>query len=285
MMAGERKILILCVLTLCSCLCGRLSAQEADSLVTTYTDEYLDSVQVRKKFKINDYTMIGVHYGVSINNTMFTPPMRHKSFITPGYFGFSVINYGKMFGYMPYFGFRWGFAYGHEGYQFKMDKEDGSVSTIEGATKAVYDVVEMPFLAHMHYDMNHFKMIAELGPYAGYKLRIERSSDISGHLVPEEVAHTFLETDKRWDYGLQGGLGVGFVFDPVELHINATVRYSWSTIYAPNYKSEYYYNYAYPFDVMISAGLYFQLTKRSGKTSKMLRHEAREMVFNPQPEQ
>ena len=69
------------------------------------------------------------------------------------------------------------------------------------------------------------------------------------------------------------------MFDPVEIHINALVRWSWSSLYDPDYASPYYYRYAYPMDGILTVGVHFQLTKRSGKTSQALRQEARAIVY------
>ena len=122
--------------------------------------------------------------------------------------------------------------------------------------------------------------MADVGPYAGYRLNIQRN----GPYVQEDLVNTFLDTDIRFDYGLKGGLGFALVFDPVEFHVNAKVRYSWSRIFQPDYASQYYYRYAYPFDVMVTAGLHFQLSKKTGKTKAMLRKEAYNIVFPPQEE-
>ena len=90
-----------------------------------------------------------------------------------------------------------------------------------------------------------------------------------------------MDWDRRFDYGLTGGLGFGIVFDPVEFHVNANVRYSWGTIYDPDYYNKDFYRFAYPFDVMVTAGLYFQITKRTGKTKGQIKREAYEQVYHP----
>ena len=71
------------------------------------------------------------------------------------------------------------------------------------------------------------------------------------------------------------------MFDPVEIHIGAMLRWSWSSLYQPDYASPYYYRYAYPLDVIATVGVHFQLTKRSGKTTQQLRREAKEIVYGP----
>ena len=74
------------------------------------------------------------------------------------------------------------------------------------------------------------------------------------------------------------------MFDPVEIHFNALLRWSWSSLYAPDYASPYYYRYAYPLDIIASVGVHFQLTKRSGKTTKALRRQAKELVYGSHPD-
>ena len=159
----------------------------------------------------------------------------------------------------------------------KENKDTQTTPDIEGATQAIIDVAELPFMAHMHIDGLHYKVMADLGIYAGYRLGIRRTGDN----VDEAILNSFLETDRRLDYGICGGLGFGLVFDPVEFHINANLRYSWGTIYDPDYVSKDYYRFAYPFDVVVTAGVYFQLTRRTGRNKAQLRREAYQQVYNP----
>ena len=275
-MTGKFKYTLLLLFFISACLC-EAGAREARPLKDTveYTDAYLDTVQVKKKLKINDYALIGFQYGAGMHKMTFTPKMSQESFIIPEYYGVTFTKYGKMFGQYPYFGFQLGVFYGHEGYKFKEDEETGNISHIEGATQAIYDIVEVPFLSHFHVDFNNFKLMANLGPYAGYRLRIERI----GESVKDETRYSFLDTDRRWDYGLQGGAGFALVFAPIEFQVNAMLRYSWGSIYDPDYRSKVSYRFAYPFDIMVTAGIYFQLGKRTGKTSKDLKNEARTIVY------
>lgn len=240
-----------------------------------YSNEYLDTVQVKRKLVINDYVTIGFQYGTGMHRMRFSPTMEQKPFFVPGYYGVSFTKYCKMFGRYPFFGYQLGLFYGHEGYKFKENKETGAISTINGATQAIYDIVEVPFLALFHYDMSYFKLMANVGPYAGYRLKIERF----GEYVTEELKNEFADYERRFDYGVEAGVGFALVFAPVEFQINAMARYSWGTIYDPDYKSADFYRYGYPFDIMLTAGVYFQIGKRTGKTSKVLKNEARKIVY------
>ena len=249
-----------------------------DEKKVTLTDEYLDTVSIKKSSTINDYSMIGVHYGVGLSRVMWNPSQKQDMVFMPYNVGVTFTKYGKMFGYMPYFGFQVGLLYTQEGYQFKYNEERNYTYKIQGAEKAVMDVIEMPLLAHMHFDVWNMKILANIGCYAGYRLSIERFPGKTG-FVNEETAHSFMDTDRRIDYGIKGGVGVGFIFDPFEIHINAMYKHSMGSLYEPDHYSEYYYRYAYPANFILTAGLHFQLTKRTGQTKAELKKQAKEMVY------
>lgn len=281
-----RKILI-AILLVCTAL--ELAAQEkmkvsGDKVMKniaqedSWTDEYLDTLNIKRKLDINDYSMIGIHYGVGLSQVMWNPSQKQDLVFMPYNVGITFTKYGKMFGYMPYFGFQVGLVYTQEGYQFEYNEEKNYTYKIEGAEKAVFDVIELPVMAHMHMDFWNMKVMANIGCYAGYRLSIERFPGKTGY-VNEKLVHSFTDTDRRMDYGLKGGVGFGFVFDPVEIHFQAMYKHSFATLYEPDHYSEYYYRFAYPSNIIISAGLHFQLTKRTGLTKAQIRKQAKEMVY------
>ena len=263
---------------------GRLDSLAAASLdsidlVPPFSDEYLDTVKMKKAKSINDYTMIGVQYGVSLSQMRFNPTKRQGMLILPYNFGITYTRYGKMFGYMPYFGFQTGVLFGQDGYIFKKNKETGDYNeSVDGATKAVYSYAEVPLLAHLHIDVWHLKLIVNLGLYAAYRLEVERE----GERLDPQYANTFYDYDRRFDYGAKAGAGIGLILDPIEFHIQATYRASLGSLYRPNYYSEYYYRFAYPSDILITAGIHIQLTKRTGKTKAALKKEAKALIYNDQ---
>lgn len=289
----KRITIILTVLFGLSCIMTDARERAKDTLNVeiaisdTLTDEFLDSYEIKKKLVLNDYSMIGIQGGVGLSQVMWNPKYRQDMILMPVNFGILYTKYGRMFGYMPYFGFQIGLTYAQEGYQFKSDKDDPDriPNTIQGADKAVYDVVEMPLLSHIHFDMWRMKIIANIGFYAGYRLKIHRFPYGGEFTNPAyaETENAFLETDRRWDYGIKGGLGFGLVFDPIEIHIKAMYKHSLSSLYNPDYASKYYYRYAYPSNIVISAGLHFQLTKRTGKTKSDLKKQAKDLVYGTNP--
>ena len=248
------------------------------SYTDTLTNEFLDTVNVKKKLKLNDYSMIGVQYGVGLSQVMWNPSQKQDMLFMPVNFGVTFTKYGKMFGYMPYFGFQAGIFYGQEGYQFEYNEDKDYTYKIAGAEKAVIDVVEVPVLSHLHFDLWHMKIIAQIGFYAGYRLSIHRYPGKTGYVAPENV-RSFLPTDKRFDYGIKGGLGFGLVFDPIEIHIQAMYKHALSSLFEPDHASPYYYRFAYPSNIIISAGVHFQLSKRSGMSKAQLKKQAKEIVY------
>lgn len=271
-------LLCICSLTFAQDKAESTPVEKKISLVEKYTDEYLDTVVIKKKLKLNDYSLVGVQYGATLSQMMWNPSQNQKMLLLPVNFGVTYTLYGKMFGYMPYFGFQTGLFYGKEGYQFEYNEDKDYTYKIEGAEKAVFEVLELPVLSHLHIDFWHMKIIAQIGCYVGYRMGIERFPGITGN-VTEEVRKSFMPYDIRFDYGIKGGVGFGLVFDPIEIHIQAMYKHSLSSLYKPDYYSEYYYRFAYPTNIIISAGVHFQLTKRSGLSRQQLKQQAKNIVY------
>ena len=276
-----KKLIYITVLLLaCSALIVQAQTTEVMVLdVSSITDEQLDTIDVKKKLVVNDYSMIGIQYGAGLSQVMWNPTQKQDFLFSPINVGVTFTTYQKMFGYMPFFGFQAGLFYAREGYQFEYNEDKDYIYTVEGAEKAVIDVVEAPLLFQFHYDTWNFKIIAQVGCYAGYRLGIERFPGKTGN-VSEELRHSFKDTDRRMDYGLKGGVGFALVFEPVEVHFQAMCKHSLSSLYEPDYYSNYYYRYAYPSNIIISVGTHFHITKRSGKMKSEIKKLARDMVYN-----
>lgn len=243
----------------------------------TLTNEFLDTVTVKKALVVNDYSLIGIQYGAGLSQVMWNPRQEQKMVFSPVNVGVTYTKYGQMFA-MPFFAFKAGLFYAKEGYQFEYNEEYDYTYKIEGAEKAIFEVIEVPLLFQFHFDTWNFKFFAEAGLYGGYRLSIHRISGETGFVKPE-MEFSFKDTDRRMDYGIKGGVGFALVFDPFEFHITASYKHSLSTLYDPDYNSQYYYRFAYPSNIIISAGVHFQLSKRTGKTKAALKKEAKSIVY------
>ncbi len=279
-----RKILLSSAVLLVSALLANAQTDidaEFFSLPENVTPEYLDSVEI-KSVKPNDYWEIGVYGGASLQYGLFNPTRLVKWHLNYPVYGFSVIRHFTMFGIFPNMGMEFGMQQNYEGYEFKTNEETGSRSTESGAYKISMKVPEVFFLSHFHIDASeYFKLIVKAGLYGGYRTSIERTLDEAY----EASAYTgfvnaFRDYDRRWTYGVQGGLGFGIMLDPIEIHFNVQVKWGWESFWEPDYASPYYYRFAYPLDLAPTFGIYYHLTPRHGHTRSQLRKMAKEIVEN-----
>ncbi len=269
------KRFFICISLILTALVSHAQRDTLFVLEQEYTKEFLDTVNISKQLLINDYSLLGVQYGPAFNRMAFNPVKKQGTLMTPANFGVTYTKYGKFFGFMPYFGYQIGLMYGQDGYKFKQNKDGEFSSNVDGATEAVYSFVEVPFLSHFHADIWKIKLIAEVGMFGAYRLDVERT----GERMDPEYANKFHDYENRLDYGAKFGAGIGLILDPIEIHFKAQYKWSWSSIYRPDYASEYYYRLAYPLDLYISAGIHFQITKRTGKTKAQLKKDAYNMVY------
>jgi len=260
------------------------------ALASAQTDS-LSAEKIPVKKAINDYWSVGVSYGVTLSRMTFNPRVASQDWlITPNTISVNFTKYCKMFGYMPYFGVEFGFTYGHQGFVFKQDPTsefvnaysictEGDLTKMSYITQERIDIFKIPAKAKFHVDIEPVAITANLGFYGGWRKSIERL----GPTVDPDIVRNFMSTDRRFDYGLEGGVGIGFYLDPVEIHFGVLADWSWNSLVDPQTRpdqySHYYYRFANPLDIIVNMGIAFQLTKRRGKTNKELRQEAYKQVY------
>lgn len=272
--------------------CQMLSASDRDSLsvrrkalkdTLEFSSEFLDTVTIRSSKTINDYSLLGVNYGVTFSTTSFNPRKHERGFvIKPNYVSVTYTHFSKLFDMLPICAIVVGAEYGTEGYTFHRYEDGVYANNVDGATYCSMKVLEIPAMAQFHFDFEPVKFMVDLGVYGGYRQSIERS----GRELEPEFQNSFRSYENRFDYGLQGGGGFGIILSPIEIHFNCLVRWAWSSLYQPDYYSPkwhpentVYYRYAYPLDIIATVGIHFQLTKRSGKTTAQLKKEAKSIVY------
>lgn len=243
-----------------------------------WSDAYLDTVNIQKTLSLNDYTTVGIQYGYNAARMTFNPSKRQGIRYLPGQFGILFTHYEKLFNYLPYFGLQAGFFKGQDGFRFKQNDEGNWSGHVDGATEATFDYVEVPAMALAHIDLWNFKIMAGGGLYGAWRYNVHREGETYLGFDPD-FSDAFRDYERRLDFGWTVTAGLGLVFDPVEFHVTGRLRWGLNSLYDPDYYSQYYYRYAYPLDIVISAGIHVQLTKRTGKTSSQLRREARSIVY------
>ena len=256
--------------------------QEFFQLPDSVTNEWLDATPLPKKARINDYWIVGVHGGVSLQYGYYNPPRQTRFYPNLPVWGVSITRFATMMNTFPNLGMEVGFQHNYEGYNFKEYEVDKDTyrQDIDGYHEAYMEVPEVFILTHGHIDMGQYaKINLKLGVFGGYRMNIHRIHD-NGYSVYHDpaIANEFRDTDNRWSYGVQGGLGFGLMFDPIEVHLGVQVKWGWSSFYKPDVVSPYYYRFAYPLDGAVTLGVYYQLTKRRGHTRPALRRLAREYL-------
>ena len=254
--------------------------KEFFSLPDSVTNAYLDSVDV-KIAPPNDYWMVGVFGGASMQYGYFNPDRLLKPSWNMPVYGFSVIRYFTMFGIFHNMGLEFGAQQNYEGYEFKSNKETGNRATETGAYRVRMKVPEVFMNSYFHVDLGeYFKLIARVGIYGGYRQSIQRTLEegFAENPVYQNYQDKFRDYDRRYTYGIQGGVGMALMLSPFEFHINAQAKWGWNSFWNPDYNSPYYYRFAYPLDGAVTFGIYYQLTPRYGHTRSQLRKLAKKMV-------
>ena len=256
--------------------------QEFFQLPDSVTNEWLDATPLPKKARINDYWIVGVHGGISLQYGYYNPPRQVRFAPNLPVYGVSITRFATMMNTFPNLGMEVGFQHNYEGYHFKEYEVDGFTyrQDVDGYHEAYMEVPEVFLLTHGHVDMGQYaKINLKLGMYGGYRMNIHRIHDNAYTVYHDPaIANEFRDTDNRWSYGLQGGLGFGLMLDPIEVHLGVQVKWGWSSFYKPDVVSPYYYRFAYPLDGAVTLGVYYQLTKRRGHTRTALRRLAREYL-------
>ena len=280
-----RKLLVLIAIFASTVLYGQYFESEIappiDSTAVLREQVYLDTVKIKVP-DLNNYSSIGVSFGVTSAYMSFNPSHRQHHTYYPGYASLRFTHYEKMFDYLPYFGWQIGIEYGHEGYRFRKEED---MLYKERSNRIKMEVVEVPFLAMIHYDTRWMKFFAEVGLYGGYRLSVERF----GPYVEEAYRYSWYDSDRQIDYGLQGGVGIGFFLGQFEFFALAQLRYGWSSIFEPDSqfpvgsgyedRNAVYWRFAYPMDYIFSFGVNYALGKRYGKTRQDLKREAYDIVY------
>ena len=257
-------------------------AEEFYQLPDSVTNEWLDNAPLPKLARINDYWIVGVHGGASLQFGYFNPPRQTKFLPNLPVWGFSITRFATMMNTFPNLGMEVGFQHNYEGYDFKEYEVDKNIyrQNVDGYHEAYMEVPEVFVLTHGHIDMGQYaKINLKVGMFGGYRMNITRVHDEKYPVAFDpELAHAFQPTDRRWTYGVQGGLGFGLMFDPIEVHLGVQIKWGWSSFYQPDVASPYYYRFAYPLDGAVTLGVYYQLTKRRGHTRGALRQLARDYL-------
>ena len=206
------------------------------TIVPELQDDFsnIDTLPQPKKFKSRH--MFGVKYSYDLCTVQANPNIGQSYITSPMNFEVAYTYYSALWDYVNIFGLQIGARYAKQGYASEY-RGWGEKNTI----------IEFPFLAQVHIDGGPVRFLIDLGPYYGYKLDTDRETG-------------FDQYDIRHDYGIMGGAGIGFVFlKNLELHLEGRYKYSLCSMYHTNKFSDLYWMLAYPRNIIISAGVFYNL--------------------------
>lgn len=157
---------------------------------------------------------IGIREGYSISGVGFNPAQRDTSTS-------QWLNMGLVYRYYnsKWVGLQTGINYSEKGF-------------IWNDTTRRYRVLELPLVSQFHAEIWHLRLLANAGAYMSYALSGEKTiRSYDGTVVTS--GYEFGERDRRFDYGLHLGAGLGFVFDPFELQFEFAYQYAFSYVMTP----------------------------------------------------
>ena len=177
--------------------------------------------------------LIDIKAAYNISGMSFNPTNNGLSVTTYKNYSLVYTYYHDLWKTMPYFGFQASLSYQEQGY--KID-----------TTETRFTAYEIPFVSQFLIDFWKMRFLINVGGFVGYRL---------ASLAEIESAYN------KIDYGFIGGVGLAFVYKPVELHLEANYQYSLSCLYNPKINSETELLFTYPHQLLFSVALYFHLNK------------------------
>ena len=204
----------------------------------TGADILAQDVSLKPIKKFHSTHMIGVRYGVNLATAQISPDMLPGSVLIPHSFGLVYTYYNDLWDMLDNFGTQVMARINREGF------------TAEYLPDIKYTVAEVDLMANFRFNLKAFRIFANVGPYAGYRIDNDRDLD--------EYESKWLYYDNRFDYGLIFGAGAGVMFGPFEFHLEANYKWGLSSYFHTYRYSDEYWLFAFPRVYMFSGTLYYK---------------------------
>lgn len=201
----------------------------------TGDDVLRQGVSVKPVKKYHSTHMIGIRYGVNLASAQFSPDVHAGKVWCLNNYGLVYTYYNDLWDMLDNFGTQIIARLNHEGYTAEYGVDD-----------TYYTVAELDMMTNLRFDINPLRIVANVGPYAGYRIGIDR---------PDAEWHNY---DNRFDYGLIFGGGAGLMFGPFEFQLEMNYKWGLSSYLNTFYYSDEYWFFAYPRIFMFSGTLYYK---------------------------
>lgn len=226
------RIMILAALMLLPSV--RSFAQD-DQFIFDMPDDFAEMDTLPQPQRFKSIHMVGVKYSYDLCYVNSSPRVGQSYLYSPVNLEIAYTYYHALWDHLFNFGLQVGVKYGTKGYKSEYAGY-GDVNT----------VIEFPLISQFKIDVSRFRILADIGPYYGYRLDTAK---------PEG----WDQYDIRHDYGFIGGVGVAMVFGRFDLQVEGCYQYSLCSMYHTNKFSDVYWLFTCPRNILLSAGIFFHL--------------------------
>lgn len=205
---------------------------------------------IKDSTKIREH-LIGVKYGVGINNVYFSQDIDTKAYMATKNFGIYYTYYHSLWESIPLFGIETGLQVSERGFTYVeyLDPE-GTPNRRSNEGKERFQTIMLPFISQFRIDFWRMRLLINLGGYASYKI-----GDTYSGLFSEEIHNSF----KKGGYGIIGGGGLAFIFSPFELHFEANYNYELGNLYDKTLFYENVWVSSHATQISFSVGLFMRI--------------------------
>ncbi|TCN72096.1 outer membrane protein with beta-barrel domain [Acetobacteroides hydrogenigenes] len=199
---------------------------------------------------------VGINVGYGIAGIMFQPDLKQTSY-AGSYSG------GLSFKYMAekYMAFQAELNYTHRGY--KKPEIGDSIYT------RTYNSIMLPIMAQGNVSYKRVSVLLNLGAYASYMIDSKDQIKNKGITYKNDYDF-FLKRDRRYEFGVLGGVGLGFKLDPITIQVESRYYYGLTNLYNPDYTNNRPYG-SRLYQLQFSAAILYNLgssTKNEPKLTK-----------------
>ncbi len=165
---------------------------------------------------------LGIRGGYSISSIEFTPYQKERSLFDRVFDGGLVVKYFDL----EYFGFQGELNFTQRGYRLPIDEDI--------LKKRINTYIETPIFMQIRFRQKGFFTHFNVGFYASWLLKSAEGDNSSGAYDLSNYEFSLIK-DNRVDYGLVGGLALGYDSKWGTLQVEARFFYGLGDLYYYNY--------------------------------------------------
>ncbi|WP_320051546.1 outer membrane beta-barrel protein [uncultured Acetobacteroides sp.] len=199
---------------------------------------------VAQKPNIPAKRYLGINFGYGMSGVMFQPDLKQTSYAGSYSGGLSFRYVGE-----KYMSFQAELNYTHRGY--KKPEIGDSIYT------RTYNSIMLPIMAQGNVTYKRVSVLLNLGCYVNYMLDSKDQIKTKGITYKNDYEF-FLKRDRRYEFGVLGGVGLGLKLNPFMLQVESRYYYGLTNLYNPDYTNNRPYG-SRQFQLQFSAALFYDL--------------------------